>query len=147
MPQADPSLSLRTKQSRERGEDTNTLQSWTPHRHPCLTPGQALRHSLRRVLAAVLCGDTLVPKQPDTYVNLTEDDVNDAANHYEEVEDIPGVPEVALPGKSQRRGVNIQELSQGGHRCWSPEEGVPERSPMTSGISGRARRRDGGQTL
>ena len=64
----------------------------------------------------VLCRDTLVPKQPDTYINLTEDDVNDAANHYEEVKDVPGVPKVALPGKTQRRGVNIQRLSQRGDR-------------------------------
>lgn len=104
-PSSEPS------RARDGGEDTNTLQSWTPHQHPCLTPGQALWHRLRRVPSAVLCRGALVPKQPDTYVNLAEDDINDAANHYEEVEDIPGVPEVALPGKSQRRGVNIQGSS------------------------------------
>lgn len=60
---ADPGLSLlKTKQSRERGEDTNALQSWMPHQHPCLGPGQVLQHSLRQVPAAVFCRDTLVPK-------------------------------------------------------------------------------------
>jgi len=78
----------------------------------------------------VLCRDTLVPEQPDTYVNLTEDDVNDAADHYEEVEDIPGIPEVTLPGKSRRRGVTIQGLNHGRDRRWSPEEGVSEGSDL-----------------
>lgn len=125
MPWADPSLSLlRTKQSRDRGEDTNTLQSWTPHRHLCLAP--ALGAS-----SGALRGHPHA-EQPDTYINLAEDDINDAANHYEEVKDVPRVPKVALPGKSQRRGVNFQGLSQGRDRWWSPEEGVPKGSPMTS---------------
>lgn len=48
------------------------------------------------------CGDTLVPEQPGTYIDLTEDDIDDAADHDEEVKDVPGVPEVALQGESQR---------------------------------------------
>lgn len=87
----------------------------------------------------------LQEQEPNTYVNLIEDDINDAANHYEEVKDIPGVPKVALSGKSQRRRVNIQGLNQGGERCWFL--GVPKGSPVASGTSVRARKRDGGQTL
>lgn len=81
------------------------------HTSTPVSPGEVLQlwHVPVWVSAAVLC-DTLMPEQPDTYINLAEDDVNDAANHYEEIEDIPGVAEVALPGKSQRRGVNIQGL-------------------------------------
>lgn len=43
-----------------------------------------------------------MPEQPSTYIDLAEDDVDDAADHDEEVKDIPGVPEVALPGEGQR---------------------------------------------
>lgn len=114
-------------------------------RTPTLQNGTATLALLSRprVLAVVFCRDTLVPEQPDTYVNLTEDDINDAANHYKEVKDVPGVSKVALPGKSQRRGVTIQGLSQGEDRCRSLEEGVPEGSPVISSTSGTARRRMG----
>lgn len=97
---ADPGLSLlSTEQSRERGGHERSAELDTT--------------SLSRPGAQwLLCRDTLMPEQPDTYVNLAEDDVNDAANHYEEVEDVPGVPKVALSGKSQRR-VNNQGTSQG----------------------------------
>lgn len=47
-------------------------------------------------------GDTLVPEQPGTYIDLTEDDIDDAADHDEEVKDVPGVPKVTLCGESQR---------------------------------------------
>lgn len=106
MAQADPGLSpLSTKQSRDGGGHGCSAELDTT----------SLFHSRAGVVAQaqwLLCRDTLMPKQPDTYVNLAEDDINDAANHYEEVEDVPGIPKVALSGKSQRR-VNNQGSSQG----------------------------------
>lgn len=84
-----------------------------PHWHPCLGWGSAAAVARPRVgVSSGALWDTLTPEQPNTYVNLAEDDINDAANHYEEIKDIPGVTEVALPGKSQRRGVNIQGLGE-----------------------------------
>lgn len=43
-----------------------------------------------------------MPEQPGTYIDLTEDDIDDAADHDEEVKDVPGVPKVTLCGESQR---------------------------------------------
>lgn len=85
--------------------------------------------------SAALWGQPQDPA-PHTHIDLAEDDVNDAANHYEEVKDIPGVPEVALSEKSQRRGVNIQGLGHGGNRCRSTEEEVPESSSVILGQGG-----------
>lgn len=80
-------------------------------------------------------------QSPDTHVNLAEDDINDAANHYEEVKDIPGVSEVALSGRNQRR-VNMQGYKSMRRQTLEPRGRGTKGSPVTLILRG-----DGGQTL
>lgn len=137
MPCADPGLSLlRTKQSREGGEDTIPLQSCRAGHHPSTAAS-----SQGRCYSAASGGDTAVPEPPSTYVNLAEDDIDDAANHYEEVKDIPGVSEVALSGRSQRR-VNMQGCKSRRRQTLEPRGRGTEGSSVTVTL----RRRDSGQT-
>lgn len=45
-----------------------------------------------------------------TYINLTQDDINDAADNYEKIKDIPGVPKVSLEKKEECK-LQINRLS------------------------------------
>lgn len=81
-----------SEHGRGRREDACVPQSWGIASSPW---GGCCRYRHQSSLGHAL------PEQPDTYINLAEDNINDAADHYEEVEDIPGIPEVALPGKSR----------------------------------------------
>lgn len=106
MPCADPGLSL--LRTRERGEDTTPLQSCRAGHHPSTPAGP-------RAGAAG-------PQATDTYINLAEDDIDDAANHYQEVKDVPGVSKVALSGRSQR-GVNMQGCKSGRRQAGAQGKG------------------------